>query len=219
MVLLTTVKSMVYKMNKAIILSGLLLANSMSWAATQAEGEFYRYTDELGNTAIARVIPTNRIAFGYDILNGSGRVIRSIDRELTDKERASRSQKSKQEAYDLGLLRRYSFVSDIESEKTRKILEMTVRTTILSNNLKRVRSNLSVEYGRAAKQEKSGRKVNKVTQKRIDELEDQIRVTEKLLSKHDEDIEATRKEYLYAIDRFKAVQAILKGSRSHLTRG
>ena len=54
--------------------------------------------------------------------------------------------------------------------------------------------------------EKTGRKVPEKTAKRINDLENKITTTKELLKQRERAIEATRKDYLYAISRFKLLQ-------------
>lgn len=182
-----------------------------------AEAKFYRYTDENGQTVIDHSIPANRVAQGYQVLNASGQVIATVDRVLTDEEKAARSdeEKAKEQAelkklsqakYDLELLRKYSFADDIEAEKERKIREMAASATILKGNLYSVRSELEAEYKRAAHIEKSGQKVPVKVAERINDLENKITTTKELLRQREQAIEATRKNYLDAISRFKWLQ-------------
>lgn len=200
-------------MMKILLWVSLLLLSLPSLAETK----FYRYVDDNGNTVINHSIPANKVAGGYDVLNASGQLITTVDRVLTDEEKAARSdeekakeqaelEKLKQAKYDLELLRKYSFVADIEAEKERKIREMTVSATILKGNLYGVRSELEAEYKRAAAIEKTGRKVPEETAKRINDLENKITTTKELLKQREQAIEATRKDYLYAISRFKLLQ-------------
>lgn len=198
---------------KVFLLFSLLLLSLQALTETK----FYRYTNESGNTVINHSIPVNRVAWGYEVLNGNGQVIATVDRVLTDEEKEARSgkvkakeeaelAKLKQAEYDLELLRKYSFVADIEAERERKIREMTVSATILKGNLYGVRSELETEYKSAAELEKAGRKVPEKTVERINDLENKITTTKELLKKREQAIEATRKDYLYAISRFQLLQ-------------
>jgi hypothetical protein len=203
------------------LLSFLLIS---LFASTAMAETFYRYVDDTGETVINNYIPADKAKLGYDVINDKGRVLETVPRQLTTEELAARSQeqinaakekeaKERQNEYDLNLLRKYSFVSDIEAEKERKIREMTVRATILKGNLYGVRSELEIEYENAAQAEKQGKSIAKKTRDRIEALESKITTTEELLVKREEDIEKTRKEYLYAIERFKQLQALKQGAR------
>jgi hypothetical protein len=202
----------------------LILTLSLAANIYAADDVFYRYVDENGSTVINNSIPVDKTGDGYDVISSKGRVIRTVERQLTADELAKRSDemiaeqkrkdnKLKQDEFDLELLRKYSFVSDIEAEKERKIREMTVSATILKGNLYGVRSELEIEYDRAAAAEKKGKKVSKSLSERIETLEAKITTTEELLKKREADIEKTRKSYLYSIERFKELLALRKGQQ------
>lgn len=202
-------------MKKSYLLGVILcLACSIVFADI---GAFYRYKDENGNIVINRTIPNDKVKNGYEVLSDSGRVIQVVERQLTEdelsdlsakqiKERKAKVIKSQQREYDLQLLRRYSFVGDIESEKNRKVKEMDVRVQILKGNLLGVRNELEVAYEKAAKVEKRGSKVPESTLGRINDLETKLTTTEQLMKKLLSDMESTRKEYLLAIERFKELK-------------
>ena len=46
--------------------------------------ELYRYQNEAGITVVDWVIPAAYVSSGYEILNGSGRVVRAVPPEKTD---------------------------------------------------------------------------------------------------------------------------------------
>lgn len=187
--------------------------------AAETMGDFYRYYDENGNVVINRSIPADKVKNGYEILSSSGRVIEVVKRQLTDeelsamtdrqrREKNAQTLKSEQREFDLQLLRRYSFVGDINAEKNRKVKEMDVRVQILKGNLLSVRNELEVAYEKAAKIEKAGRTVPENQLKHISSLEKKLTTTEQLMRKLLSDMELTRKEYLLAIERFKELKSI-----------
>ena len=218
----TRCKNMQFSMAK--IIRSLGFCWSLIFSVTllaEAQGTYYRYKDRNGNVVINRTIPANMVKYGYEVLSDSGRVLKIVDRQKTkeelklyeaqrSKEQLEKESVEKQREYDLKLLRRYSFVSDIESERDRKIKEMEVRVQILRGNLLGVRNELEVEYANAARMEKSGRSVSEVTKKRIGDFESKLTTTEQLMNKLISDMDITKKEYLLAIERFKELQ-ILRG--------
>lgn len=195
----------------------LLVFVQLACQAVAEEKKFYRYKDENGQVVINTFIPPERVPFGYEVLNESGRVLETVARQLSkdeleqvseERKRQEEEEKARkaQREYDLSLIRRYSFVTDIEAEKERKIKEMQVRATILKGNLNSVRAELEAEYDRAAKAERAGGEVPVKVKERIAQLEAKITTTEELLQKREAAVEETRKEYLRAIERFKEIQ-------------
>ncbi len=200
------------------IVAVVFLALSSVLAAGEL-GAFYRYKDDNGNIVIDRSIPADKVKGGYEVLSESGRVIKVVDREMTaeeiaamtDKQRAEKNaeeKRLKQREYDLQLLRRYSFVGDIEAEKDRKVREMEAQSQIYRANLLGVRNELEMEYEKAAKFEKKGSQVPEHVTKRITSLEEKLSNTEELMQNLLDDMEDTRKEYLLAIERFKELKSI-----------
>lgn len=202
------------------VLSLLLLSSTVIWAAA---GEYYRYTDLNGNMVIDNDIPPELIKNGYDVIDKHGRMIRSIKPQATEEQliavTAERKKQQEEEAklraqaiYDLSLLRRYSFVSDIEAEKTRKIKEMEISVSILKGNLIGVRSELALELEKAAQIERAGRKLTETQQERIATLEKKITTTEDMLNKRRAARDITGLEYQRSIERFKELQ-IMRGRK------
>lgn len=199
-----------------------LMPLTVGISATQASN-LYRYKNEQGTTVMTRNLPAKYAKNGYDIIDKHGRLIKTVERQLTTEEIAEKSKtdtlakqeqaaKEAQEAYDISLLKRFSFVSDIEAEQARRVDELKTRITILNSNLKAVRLEVDTEYLKAAKLERNNRQVDERIQGRILQLEQQILSTEALLDKHNNDIVELNKEYERDIRRFKELLALkIKG--------
>lgn len=197
----------------AAAISGMaMLAGAQS---TAPDIEYFRYTDENGNLVIDRTIPSQYAGKGYDVLDDNGRLLRQVPRALTPEEFAQKqareaeqkrvqAQEDAQRDYDVMLLRKYSFVSDIESEQKRKVNELKVRLAILKGNLKTLRSEIELEYEKAARIEQRGGNAAPV-EERIQLLENKIITTEATLLKHQESVQALSLEYEQAIARFKQI--------------
>lgn len=183
------------------------------------KGVFFRYFDDTGNVVIRKFIPPEKIKDGYDIIDVNGRFLKNVPRALTPEELAAKAEankeaialqkiKDEQHRYDVDLMRKYSFVSDIESEKKRKLQEQKVRISILKGNLIGVRSKLELEYSAAAKLEAAGKKIPEKLQKRIEDLEVKITTTEELLIKQRQARDELEQDYDKRISRFKEIQAL-----------
>ena len=203
---------MVFKVFKQI------LVISIGLIAMQASaGVFYRYVNDEGHSVMHQTIPPQYVENGYDIVNDKGQVIERVPPKVTGAELKAReeaAQRAKeataQEEYDLTLLRRYSFVTDLESERDRKIRELSVRVTILKSNLSGVRHELEQEYKKAARYERSGKEAPEMIQEHITQLEAKIANTESNIAQSRFAIEDERDEYNTAIERFKELQ-VLRG--------
>ncbi len=213
-----------YSLVMKLLMIFTLLFGQMAWAKSSMKtGEYYRYIDASGMLVIDNDIPPERVRNGYEVINKNGRVIRQVDAvasgEELAKDKAKRqkmaeaeAQRQAQENYDLSLLRRYSFVSDINAERARKIKEMEVNVSILKGNLNSVRAELTIEFESAAKIERSGGKPPQALNDRIAALEEKITTTEDMINKQKAARDITSLEYQRAIDRFTELQ-VMRGRR------
>ena len=188
---------------------------ALVWTVTCfAEVRMYRYIDDNGQTVIRSSIAPGKVALGYDILDSKGRIIETVDAleenasELYLENQKKERTRRKQEEYDLSLIRRYSFVKDIEVERDRKINELKIRVSILKGNLNGVRSELESAYDSAAKRERKGQKITSILQGRIDNLEAKITSTEDVLTKRQKAIKTLENNYIHSIKRFSEIQAL-----------
>ena len=193
----------------------VLLALLVLAFCASANERYYRYKTDDGATVIKSSIPPEVSAKGgYDVIDENGRVIEQVEefapdeerRRLREKERRREEQEKAQREYDISLLKRYSFVSDIESEQKRQVAQLQTRVAILRGNLRGFRADLEKAYEDAAARERQNKAVGNNLEKRISHLEDRIKTTERLLEEQDSEIEAVRKKYQRAIERFKELE-------------
>lgn len=188
-------------------------------SAGSLANQLFRYKNSEGATVMSKQLPAEYAKYGYEIIDTRGRIIKTVDAELTDEELTEKQQllaeeqtaqaaQEKQDAYDLSLLRRFSFISDIKAEQGRKVDELNVRVAILKGNLKTVRMEVDTEYEKAAQLERNSNQVSDLVQARIKQLEKQILSTESLLQKHEQDIFELNEEYERAIERFEELLAL-----------
>lgn len=198
----------------------LLWLVMLAWSAlaVQAAERYYRYQDANGTMVINSAITPQRAAEGgYDIIDENGRLIERIEPVLTGEALAERLREREQEAqrkaqeqaqkqYDLSLLQRYSFVSDIEAEEKRQVAQLQTRVAILRGNLIGFRADLEKAYESAAASERQNKPVAEKQQKQIASLEDRIRATELMLDQQQQEIDSTRQQYQRAIERFRELE-------------
>ena len=200
-----------------------ILLATCSLIAQAAIDRFYRYTDENGVVVINSSISPERAAKGYEILDANGRMLERIAPALTGDELAEylteQELKNKQEAdakkqlaYDLSLLQRYSFVSDIEDEQKRQLAQLNTRSAILRGNLIGFRSELEKSYEEAARFERQEKPVPEKTKGRIANLEEKITATEQMLAGQSQEVERLKQDYIQAIKRFKELE-VRRGRR------
>lgn len=199
----------------------LCFLSSVVWAAN---GKFYRYVEADGTTVIKSTITPERAALGYDVLDARGRLLDTIAPALTGDELADylRQQEQQvqeqqlteqQEEYDISLLQRYSFVSDIEAEQQRQVAQLNTRSAILRGNLASFRSDLEKTYEQVASYERQSKAVPDNLKKRVSNLEEKISATEDMLKLQAKEVEAVEREYQKAIERFTQLE-VLRGRKS-----
>lgn len=198
-----------------LLLPGILMA---------ANGKYYRYVETDGTTVIKSTITPERAALGYEVLDASGRLLDRIAPALTGDElvdylrqkelQVQEQQLAKQrEEYDISLLQRYSFVSDIEAEKKRQLAQLNTRSAILRGNLSSFRSELEQTYEQVANYERQNKSVPDNLKIRVGNLEEKISATEEMLALQGKEVESLDREYQKAIERFTQLDE-LRGRRS-----
>lgn len=204
-----------------LIIVWACMAASLAFAAND---RFYRYTEANGTVVINSTISPERAAQGYDILDGNGRLLERVAPALTgdelsehmrrqELEKQRQSEAKKQENYDISLLQRYSFVSDIEAEQKRQVAQLNTRAAILRGNLNGFRVDLEKAYEQAANNERQNKPIGDNLKKRIAGLEERISATEEMLNSQLQEIDNINNEYLRAIERFKELE-VRRGRRA-----
>lgn len=190
----------------------MLLALGLIINAAHAESRYYRYKDIEGNLIISSTIDSESSRLGYEIIDASGKVVRKVEAEATSEERQEvikkRQQESEQREFDLSLVRKYSFVTDIEAEKKRKLAELQANVAIVKGNLGGVRAELDALYANAAAIEREGKPVNEGLKNKIKNVEAVVISTEELYKLRQADIIRASAEYDKAIKRFQEIQAL-----------
>lgn len=186
----------------------LVLLISMS-ASAHAQN-LYRYKDANGRTVINHAVPPDAAKNGYEVISQSGRVIQTVERQLSGvelEEMSAERQQKRREAEQLEedklLLLKYSSVDDIIYAKNRAIQELNANVGILKGNIISLRRKIETLQQNAANIERAGRQVHRSLaqaisdslieiqqeQERIDEREKEISEQEALF---DADIERYR---------------------------
>ena len=208
------------KIYRLVVIVLLMVTVEVSIAASKSTGKvYYRYKDANGELAITNSLPVDQAKRGYEIIDSKGRVIEKVAGEVKGAELEALKEEQKRELdeqerlkaqkeYDLSLLRRYSFVTDIEAEKKRKLAELKATLSIVKGNMNSVRSQLEAEYARAAEIERQGRPLPADLKKKIADVEAAMISTEDLYKLRQKDLETTTKEYDKAIKRFEELLII-----------
>lgn len=175
-----TGKSRVTPVVTALVL-GLLSVNSQA-------SNYFRIINESGHTEIKETITPDEARRGYQIVSESGRIVETVEPELSAEDFAALSEaeqqarlamerKEEEAQYNLSLLLKYSSVDDLEAERKRKLGEFDINISILNGNLTVLRENAERQRARAAAIEREGQAVPEKLLSHIAEIEKEMNET------------------------------------------
>ena len=173
-------KSRVTPAVTALVL-GLLSVNSQA-------SNYFRIINESGHTEIKETITPDEARRGYQIVSESGRIVETVEPELSAEDFAALSEaeqqarlamerKEEEAQYNLSLLLKYSSVDDLEAERKRKLGEFDINISILNGNLTVLRENAERQRARAAAIEREGQAVPEKLLSHIAEIEKEMNET------------------------------------------
>lgn len=183
-----------------------------------AGGNFYRYTDTSGNPVISHTLTQEASRLGYQILNGSGRVIETVAPALTDEERTAKAAlederrrqaelAAQRRAEDQRLLRTYSHPDDAVRALRRKLDQMRGLISLHQSSIANLQSQIHQEQSRAADIERIGAELPEQTLVRINSLETEIAGTEAKIRQQETAIAQAIAEYEAKIGRLEVLTA------------
>jgi hypothetical protein len=186
----------------------LLVATSLA-----AQQFYYRYTNDNGVKVINDILPPEVVPRGYEVINRSGQVVKTVPRQLTAQEREHNKEQlaqqqreaealAKQQAWDETLLLRYSSVDDIEAARERAMRDMNIRISILRSNLLSVKSEIESEQQRAANLERMGRQAAPDLLEKIEVLQAEIENIEESIAQRSLEKDELYASYQRDIERF-----------------
>jgi ribosome recycling factor len=181
-----------------------------------ANAQYYRYKDVDGNLIISNTMDSESSRLGYEIIDAKGKVIKVIAPEATNEQQQAiidaKKRDAEQKQFDLSLLRKYSFVADIEAEKKRKMAELQATLSIVKGNLTSTRSELEELYSSAAAIERQGKPIPDDLKKKIKDVESVVIGTEDLYKLREAEMQKSSEDYDAAIKRFQEIQ-VLRGRK------
>jgi hypothetical protein len=157
-----------------LIGSFFVLSSSEVLAQQPSKKMFYRYTTDDGRKVVSQVIPPQYVRNGYEMLTLRGEIVKVVPPAPSDADAArianERKADKEQAKRDIELRRTYSSTQDIESAKTRNLLELQNTINILQANLSSVKSQLKAQELHAASIERSGKTLSSDILKNITTL-------------------------------------------------
>ena len=213
-------------MTKWLLVPALLL---LAVAASAQGRELYRYTDENGNVVVGYQIPPGYVAGGYEVLNDEGVVIRVVPPAPTEAEQLAADDRERREAearaeeerlrkWDESLLLRYSTVADIEAARDRALRDLRIRVSILQSNKRSLKQKVENYQAQAADLERSGKTVDVARLQAIEDLQAEIRSTDRAIGEREREIEEVAGAYQQDIERFEQLLDVVELRRSMIAR-
>lgn len=202
-------------MNKAAWLLVLLLP---AWAvagpkhADQDQALMYRYRAADGTTTIGSQLTRQAIYSGYQVLDQSGMVIKTVppappaEQAQRRKAMEARQKAAEQVKQDKKLERIYGGPDDAARARDRQLEELKLKAGYARNTLKNLKSKRDDEVHDAARIERAGHKVPLSTQRTIDDYNQRIQDTEARISDYRKDMDQVRRKFAPIIQRLKQLQ-------------
>lgn len=179
----------------ALVCCGLLLTSINSHA------RFFRYEDENGVLVMSHAIPNDRVKYGYEIVDQHGRVMETVEPQLSDE--AYRLKLEQEAAFAecqtaLSRVRNlFQFETDIDYAEERALESLDTQITNTRANLSHVRNQREELEAQAAQQDLSGQKISAVLLDNIESAKKQESNLEGLIEKWYEDKLRVRADYEY----------------------
>jgi len=181
---------------------GLWLGVDLPAQAASADPDsarLYRFKDEHGHVAIANAVPADRVAGGYDVLDGHGQVLETVAPQLTPQELVEKEARDQAaEACHQNVERvtaLYGTVHDIEAAQVQAERALDARIKNLEAGQALERRRLEEREQDAAQRERTGRVVTPDLQQGIEHSRAQIDAIEVEMAQRREERAATKDQY------------------------
>lgn len=160
---------------------GLLIS-----VAAQAQQQLYRYVDDKGVTVLDSRVPPEFVSRGYEVLDSNGRVRQVVPAAPTAEElkanRAARAAQERQRQSDTTLLRLYSSQADLDRAHARQLSQIDAQIESAKGDITSLQHQRDMLQERAAVQERAGRAVDQQILQALDDVEEENRRLERLIS-------------------------------------
>lgn len=155
----------------------------------------YRYKNEQGVVVMHHSIPARYAQKGYEVINSSGKVLKVIPPAPNEEEiEAASQQRQILSQYEV-LKRRFSNTDEIERAKQRKLENIDTNISILKGNINNLEVRINELISRAAKFERTGKKVPSVILKQIDDTKAELKISRDLLNNRKQEYEEVAQKY------------------------
>lgn len=175
-------------------------------------GGVYRFMGESGDLVHTRTLPWEGIVAGYEVLDSSGRVVKSIPALPTEEEKAERERrkaeilaKKEQEERDRELLRMYATPRDAERALERQLaaIEMSINYSRNAKMQAEVKRDNAIQQ--AADRERRGQEVPEHLAESIERYQREVDTLKKEIEAQEKDKQAVQEDYAPIISRLKDI--------------
>jgi len=194
-----------------------LLASAPSFA-----NKLYRFTVD-GRVVVKDHIPTEYSHLGYEVLNSSGMVVKTVAPAPTAEELAQRraeeaAKKARQDAItaqrklDLDLLRLYAKPSDVERARQRKADEIDSYIQLQRRRIVDLEQKLEKAQAQAANIERRGQEVPADMRLEIVQLQNGIRDSEGNIKARQQEMKESTRDFAEQYERVRILQVYPAGT-------
>ena len=193
------------------ILLWLVMSSALVSVNTSAQTiKFYRFKNAEGVTVISTQIPSQFIRQGYDIVTSDGRLLETVPPEPTAAEKQqileAQAEAERMKKRDRELLSRYSSVSDIEADRSRKLAQLDTDLQLRQRNIEKVDEQTTLWQSKAADEERRGQAVSAATLDKLVQLREQKAAILATIEQKKRERQATIKRFESDIARFRIIR-------------
>ena len=200
-------------------IAALLVFASTHALADANEVLLYRYINSQGAKVVAYSIPPKFVGKGYEVINRQGLVLEVVAPELSkaekDRQRQLKQEQEKLDEWDQRLLRRYSYPSEIEEAKLRKLSKVEASKNLIQNHINNINREIEKYQATAATQERRDGKVSPKVLTIINSLFSERLINEQKLKNAEADVESEAKRFDQDIERFKKIKIREANAHQH----
>lgn len=178
--------------------------------SAQAVDNFYRYTNAKGVLVIDHKVPPELVHKGYEVINRNGEIIKTVEAYDPDDvaSRQLRQVDEKQRREDLFMLRSYSTLEDLHSNRDRKIKALEGEIYGIKNTLRDFIDLLDAEKQKAANMQRSGRDISDATREHIQHIDSQLDEVKAALQLREAELETMRADFRRQEQRFVELKGL-----------
>ncbi len=195
-------------------LRSALLTLGLVTPLTQAEEYLYRYVNKEGVKVITNTIPPEYSQRGYDVINSSGQLLKTVEPAPSDGEIAKENaERMLREKFSV-LKRRFSSEEDIEAAKIRRLKNIETNISILKGNVSSINVRIENLMREAADVERAGREVSSNLLQQIKDTRAELAVTESALDKRLEEHRVVAERFEKDLATFSQGRALFSEAES-----